>query len=630
MSKNELNSEQLEAVTYDDGPLLVLAGAGSGKTRVLTYRVAYLITEKGVAAENILLLTFTNKAAGEMTKRVKELTGVNPGFGGTFHSFCARILRKYGYFIGIDPGFTIYDEDDRMSAIKMAMKELNLDPKIIKAPSVAAGISNAKNEMMDASGYAKIARGAYQEAVAQIWQKYEDNLRKFHSLDFDDLLIWGVRLLQSERGKKRLQEQYSHVLIDEYQDTNKVQYVLTKLLVDNQEKPELTVVGDFSQSIYSWRGADYRNLMALERDFPMIKMVKLETNYRSTQNILDAAYGVIGNNTEHPILELKATSESGERIYLFEAKDEKDEARFIIKTINGNPLNKFAVLYRTNAQSRAIEEELIRNSLPYVLVGGTKFYERKEVKDVLAYLRVIANPEDQVSWQRIDGVGKRRRESFEKWLAGVKDEGKKAAEVETGKLLEGVLYSTEYLSLYDEEDENDLMRLENIKELLTVAQEFPDLTAFLENVALVQNEATANVNQGDNKITLMTIHAAKGLEFDEVFIVGMEEGLFPHSRTLMDRMEMEEERRLCYVAITRAKKRLYLSFARNRLYFGQRESGTPSRFLMEVPERLLLKMGFEIKPAAVEKTSGGRKIVQDWEVDAATRSDFDEIDSWGK
>jgi DNA helicase-2/ATP-dependent DNA helicase PcrA len=362
--------------------------------------------------------------------------------------------------------------------------------------------------------------------------------------------------------------------------------------------------------------------MALSRDYPKIKTIKLLTNYRSTQNILDAAYGVIANNQLHPILELKTNNDPGEKIRVFEAYSEKDEATFIADKIKSSQ-SEVAVLYRTNAQSRALEEEFLRRGIAYTLVGGVKFYERREVKDLLAYLRVIANPLDQVSWERLDKVGKRRRAAFELWLKELLDQQPDLSKIHTPDLLTGILNATNYLSLYDEHDENDLMRLENIKELASVASEFTDLTAFLENVSLVQSEMTANLDQSDNKVTLMTMHAAKGLEFEIVFVAGMEENLFPHSRSLMDREQMEEERRLCYVAITRAKRELYLTFARQRLYFGQRQQGTPSRFLSEIPEKLLSGASTQLEPSHT-----GRRLVQDWEVDQVTADDFAEIDSW--
>lgn len=617
---DQLNQEQSQAVNHWGSPLLVLAGAGSGKTRVLTQRVVFLAQKKNIPLERIVLLTFTNKAAGEMKERVNKLVGQTPGFAGTFHSYCARLLRRFGQSIGLDPDFVIYDEDDRLAAIKMAMKELHQDIKSIKAPSVAAAISGAKNELISPEHYQVIAHSEFQRKVASIWLQYQKNLVKYHAVDFDDLLIFGVELLRSSAGD-RIRSSVDYVLIDEYQDTNQAQYLITKLLTSHNQ--HLTVVGDFSQSIYSWRGANYRNLMQLSVDYKTLTTVKLLTNYRSTQNILDAAYAVIAHNQMHPILELKTVNDEGAKIVLFEAHSEKDEAKFIADKIRAGAVAS-AVLYRTNAQSRAIEEELLRRGISYILVGGVKFYERREIKDLLAYLRVIANPRDEVSWQRVEGVGKRRRASFEVWLAQLKKDKADLVTVHTSDLLAGILNATDYLSLYDEKDENDLMRLENIKELASVASEFTDLTAFLENVALVQNEMTANLDQnGGVKVTLMTIHAAKGLEFDTVFMSGMEENLFPHARSLMDREQMEEERRLCYVAITRAKKQLFLTYARQRLYFGQRQQGTPSRFLAEIPINLVTAQ----VPLA-DRFGERRRLIPDWEIDQATANDFAEIDSW--
>lgn len=642
--EKELNEEQLEAVTYCDGPLLVLAGAGSGKTRVLTYRVAHMIEKRGISASNILLLTFTNKAAGEMKERVRRLIGQEPGFAGTFHSFCASILRRYGTMIGIDSDFVIYDEDDKEQAIKMAMKELNIDVKTVKPSSAGAAISSAKNELLSPADYLAVARGPFQKTVGSIWQIYQRNMRRFHALDFDDLLFEGVRLLQSESGRRKLTSKFEQILVDEYQDTNKAQYLLAKLLVDGRGC--FTVVGDASQSIYSWRGADFRNLNYLERDYPDLRILKLEKNYRSTQTILDAAYGVIGKNTTHPVLKLQATVPGGDLISVYQARDEKEEARFILdRIVEDGDYSKFALLYRTNAQSRALEEAFIKRGVPYVLVGGTKFYERREVKDVLAYLRVVANPRDEVSWERIDKVGKRRRASFETWLEELKKDspegtrGRDPLKMSTEDLMAGVLRATDYLSLYDEKDEQDMMRLENIKELASVTGEFSDLTAFLENVALVQSEAQSTLTGEENRVTLMTMHAAKGLEFETVFVVGLEEGLFPHSRTIMEFDQLEEERRLCYVALTRAKNRLYLTYAQQRMYFGQRNSSMPSRFLNEIPIHLTKTIGL---PAKTDNSGWDNewKLVEDWEVGGKQVSvdkglvsklvedDFADIDSW--
>lgn len=632
--KNELNEQQLRAVCYDKGPLLVLAGAGSGKTRVLTYRVAWLIDQGRVKAEDILLLTFTNKAAGEMRQRVEQLVGKRIGFAGTFHAFCAQLLRKYGERVGLGRNYVIYDETDKKELIKTIVKELGFDERELKPAMVMAMIGNAKNEMLGVGDYAEMARGFSQKQVAQVWERYEMRMRESNAVDFDDLLRLGVRLLEIDEVGERMRAEYSQILIDEYQDTNRAQYQLTTLL--DGKRGNLTVVGDFSQSIYSWRGADYRNLNLLKQEYANLETVKLEENYRSTQRILDAAYGVIGNNTGHPILELKAIGKLGDKVMTYEAKNEREEAKFVIEKMNGE-YGKYAVLYRTNAQSRSLEEAMIRAGVPYVLVGGVKFYERKEIKDVLAYLRVIANEVDMLSWQRIEKLGKRRADKFKGWLETVRGRG----ELSTEELLMGVLENSGLVEKFDRNNESDLARLENIQELMSVAKEFSDLNSFLENVALVQSEAQSSLDLDKGVVTLMTVHAAKGLEFSEVFVVGLEEGLFPHSRSIIDKEQLEEERRLMYVAMTRAKEKLYLSYARQRLFFGQRNNGSPSRFLSEIPESLVETVRNRT-PAYVDgrrkRESNGWRVVNEWEtapkpvngrvVEELVSDDFDEIDSW--
>lgn len=632
--KNELNEQQLRAVCYDKGPLLVLAGAGSGKTRVLTYRVAWLIDQGKVRAEEIILLTFTNKAAGEMKQRVEQLVGKRIGFAGTFHAFCAQLLRKYGERVGLGRNYVIYDETDKKELVKAIVKELGFDERELKPAMVMAMIGNAKNEMLGVGDYAEMARGFSQKQVAQVWERYEMRMRESNAVDFDDLLRLGVRLLEIDEIGDRMRAEYSQVLIDEYQDTNRAQYRLTTLL--DGKRGNLTVVGDFSQSIYSWRGADYRNLNLLKQEYANLETVKLEENYRSTQRILDAAYGVIGNNTGHPILELKAIGKLGDKVMTYEAKNEREEANFVIEKMN-DEYGKYAVLYRTNAQSRSLEEAMIRAGVPYVLVGGVKFYERKEIKDVLAYLRVIANEVDMLSWQRIEKLGKRRADKFRGWLETVRGGG----ELSTEELLMGVFENSGYIEKFDRNNEADLARLENIQELMSVAKEFSDLNSFLENVALVQSEAQSSLDLDKGVVTLMTVHAAKGLEFSEVFVVGLEEGLFPHSRSIIDKEQLEEERRLMYVAMTRAKEKLYLSYARQRLFFGQRNNGSPSRFLSEIPENLVETVRSRT-PAYVDrgrkKESNGWRVVNEWEtapkpvngrvVEELVSDDFDEIDSW--
>jgi len=586
-----LNPSQQEAVAHDQGPLLILAGAGSGKTRALTFRVAYLIKEKGVDPENILLVTFTNKAANEMKARVKKLAGIVPPLTGTFHSFCAKILRHEGKHLGIPANYLIYDEADQIETIKMAFEKLDLSAEYLRPASVLTTISQAKNELISATEYPQYAQGHFQKTVSRVYLTYQQLLKKFGALDFDDLLFETVRLFQKEKSVLgKYQNRFHHILVDEYQDTNRAQYLLTKLLAKRWRN--LCVVGDASQAIYGWRGADYRNLTNLKKDFPDLKIVNLEQNYRSTQKILDAAHMIISRNTTHPILKLWTKKKGGDQIRLYEARSELGEAAFVVRTIAEQKLTEkgcysdFAVLYRTNAQSRVLEEALLHAGIPYLLVGGVRFYGRKEIKDCLAYLRLLANPKDQVSFKRIEKLGKRRLKKFLAFLEKFKQKKQP-----TIKILEKVLKATNYLELFNPEDEKDLARLENIKELRSVASEFPNLTRFLENVALVEQEHLPERPVKNQKkkeaITLMTAHAAKGLEFPTVFMVGMEEGLFPHSKSMMEKDKLEEERRLCYVGMTRAKNKLYLIYARRRLYFGQRSNNPISRFIADIPEELL-------------------------------------------
>lgn len=602
---SHLNSAQQKAVTATDGPVLILAGAGSGKTRVLTYKVAYLIIEKKVPPENILMVTFTNKAAGEMKERIKTLLSyqqysISLPYAGTFHALCARILRKDGKHIGISPDFLIYDDQDTKDAIKEALQALDLDVKKVHSGAVSAMISGAKNELITPNQYAQIARGYFQEITATVYKKYQEILKKNHALDFDDLIFSTVELLKRERDvAEKYQSQFKYILVDEYQDTNHAQYVLTKLL--SSKWNNICVVGDASQSIYAWRGANFRNILNFKKDFPVVTVFHLEQNYRSTQVILDAAYAIISKNNSHPILSLWTEKKGGSYITLYNAQNEQDEALFVITQITNAcrensscKLSDFAILYRTNAQSRIFEEALLHQAIPYILVGGVRFYERKEIKDVLAYLRLLCNSLDSVSRTRIGKLGKKRAEKFDVFLRTYvkkKDKGGKT----TLDLLDEVLETTAYFDLYNSENDEDLARLENIKELRSVAAQFPDLVQFLENVALVEREylpaqagTPEHILHNDKKdaVTLMTMHAAKGLEFHSVFMVGMEEGLFPHSRSLLEPLELEEERRLCYVGITRAKEKLYLSFAIRRLYFGQRSSNMVSRFISEIPQHL--------------------------------------------
>ena len=607
-----LNDQQKLAVTYTGGPLLVLAGAGSGKTKVLTHRVAYFIAQGLIKPENALLLTFTNKAASEMKERVLQLT-VKEFNGspvvGTFHSFCAKVLRIDGKFIGIPINFIIYDEQDQKDAVKQILEKLNISTDQYNPNSILNGISEAKNQMLTPEEYKNFVRGEWQEITAKVYGEYEKMLKEIGALDFDDLLIKTVVLFKEiPEVLTKWQKQLTHIFVDEWQDTNKVQYSLTKQLVGKGRN--ITAVGDASQSIYSWRGADFRNINNLSRDYPDLKIINLEQNYRSTQNILDAANNVISKNTGHPILKLWTEKTKGSKIKVYSANNGFAEADFVVDEINqlvkesGNYSN-FAVLYRTNAQSRVLEEALLHGGIPYTLVGGTRFYDRKEVKDVISYIKFLVNPKDSVSRKRIEKIGLRRFERLQE-LSSI--EG-----LTTLDILDAVIQKTDYLALFQKESEENEARLENLKELRSVATEFPNINDFLENVALVE---AGPRHQSKNAVTLMTLHAAKGLEFPVVFMVGMEEGLFPHSRSLMDSSQLEEERRLAYVGITRAKEILYLTYASSRLYFGEKLSNPPSRFIMDIPENLIENIG-----------NGNFSAINDFKIDSVDdiKGTFDDI-----
>ena len=580
---SDLNPEQKEAVTYNGGPLLVLAGAGSGKTKVLTHRVAYFIEHGLIKPENALLLTFTNKAANEMKERIAKI--LNSKFqilptAGTFHSFCAKVLRIDGRHIGIPVNFIIYDEQDQKDAVKQILESFDISTDQYNPASILNGISEAKNQMLTPEEYKDFVRGEWQEVVAKVYPEYEKMLKEIGALDFDDLLIKTVKLFKEVPDiLEKWQRTITHIFVDEWQDTNKIQYTLTKLLVGKRKN--ITAVGDASQSIYSWRGADYKNINYLIHDYPGIKIINLEQNYRSTQNILDAANLVISKNTSHPILKLWTEKKAGAKIKLYAARNGFDEADFVVDEINrSKAFSDFAVLYRTNAQSRVLEEAFLHTGIPYMLVGGVRFYDRKEIKDVISYIKYLVNPKDSVSKKRIEKIGIRR---FEKLKEMPSLDG-----MTTLDILDAVIQKTDYLALFQKESEENLARLENLKELRSVATEFPDINDFLENVALVE---AGPRKQTKNAVTLMTLHAAKGLEFPTIFIVGMEEGLFPHSRSLMDVNQLEEERRLAYVGITRAKEVVYLTYASSRLYFGERTSNPPSRFITDIPEDLLENVG---------------------------------------
>lgn len=593
---NQLNAEQQKSVCETQGPMIILAGAGSGKTRVLVYKVLYLILVKKVEPEHILMVTFTNKAAGEMRERIQKILQaqhiISSPTVGTFHALCAKILRRDGYHIGISRAFRIYDKQDQEAVVKEAMRLLDISIKNVKPRSVLASISACKNQMIEAAVYKTMAQGFFQETVASIYSVYQSLLKDQDALDFDDLLLEVIRLFNTNpHVLETYQNTFQYILVDEYQDTNHAQYALTKLLAAKTRN--VCIVGDFSQSIYSFRGADYRNLEKFQSEFADAKVFSLSQNYRSTQNILDAASAVISNNITHPVLTLWTKQEDGEDIAIFQAENEHQEAEFIIQKILEKKMrdevfsfSDVAILYRINAQSRALEEVFLHNSIPYVLVGGTRFYERREVKDILSYLSFLANQKDKVSLRRIEKLGKRRLQDFLDYVKMFVENG--FAETKTTiEILDEVIKEVDYLARFDENDPEDRARLENIKELRSVAIEFPSLIQFLENVSLVEQEYMPDKSvQGEkpDAATFMTLHAAKGLEFKMVFMIGMEEGLFPHSQSLFDQHDLEEERRLCYVGITRAKEKLYLTFSKRRLFFGQRTSPTPSRFLLELPE----------------------------------------------
>ena len=619
--QKELNKEQLTAVTHEGSPLLVLAGAGSGKTKVLVYRAIYLVNQQKTRPEEIVLLTFTNKAAEEMKRRVAALGNMDGhlGFAGTFHTFCARLLRIYGEKIGLVPNFVIYDSDDSEAALKLAVKKLALDPKNNKPGMFLHIISRLKNDLVTIEDLTASANDEFYKKLLSVWRVYDDILTRANAVDFDDLLVKSVKLLSKPSMREKVARRYSQILVDEYQDTNKAQFVLTKLLVTNPNG--LMVVGDAAQAIYSFRGADFRNLTLLSAEFPNLTTVRLPRNYRSTQTILSAAYGVIANNTNHPVLKLEADKGTGEKIEMIEAIDEREEAAYVMKTAErlvgrGETLG---VLYRTNAQSRAIEEALIRGRIDYRLVGGIRFYNRAEIKDLLAYLRVIYNQSDTVSWERIEHLGKRNRAKFEEWL-GCNNES--LVEKSPREVLEEIIEETGYLGRFDDRDEGDVARVENVKELLAVSSEFGKISEFLESVALIQSEELADKKAGNASVTMMTIHAAKGLEFDEVVIVGLEEGLLPHSRSLMQIEDVEEERRLMYVAMTRARTKLYLTLTRSRLMYGGRQVSSPSRFLSEIPQELLRLAQKRYEERDFDYDA--RRII----VEEETKADFDEIDSW--
>lgn len=623
-----LNTNQRRAVEAKDGPTMVIAGPGSGKTRVLTSRIAYLIRERNVYPYRIMAVTFTNKAAREMRERVERILGdakVSDLTIGTFHSICARILRREAAQAGLDRNFTIYDTDDQINVVKAAMSELNVDDKRYKPSSVLSAISNAKNELLTPD---QLTPDTYFNEVAKrVYERYQAVLRANNALDFDDLLMETVMLLQNnEAVRNKLQERYTHVLVDEFQDTNVAQYVLVKLIVGKHRN--VFAVGDPDQSVYLWRGADYRNVLRLRDDFTDLQTIALDQNYRSTQTILDAAMAVIKKNPNRQHIELKTQRGHGPKIVLRELFNEDEEGQYVVDTINelvskkAAELGQIAVMYRTNAQSRAVEDAFVRASIPYKLVGGTRFYGRKEIKDVLAYLRIVNNPNDTVSLGRVinvppRGIGQKTFETVEatarannmtcfdvltkgaltgRAATAIKEFADKwkrwvalRDEVNVGRLFEEILKDSGYKDYLRDGSEEGEERWANVNELRNVAAEAGDapLTDFLNEVALVSEVDNVEDEERANSPTLLTLHAAKGLEFKVVFIVGLVEGVLPHSRSLEDAEQMAEERRLMYVGITRAKERLYLLRAFRRSQWGQSDVAEASRFLADLPDDLV-------------------------------------------
>lgn len=634
-----LNKEQQQAVQHTEGPLLIMAGAGSGKTRVLTHRIAYLIHEKDVAPHNILAITFTNKAAREMKERVNDLVGRGSGsvWVSTFHSMCVRILRRDIDRIGYDRNFTILDTTDQLTVIRQVLKNLNIDPKQFDPRAMLGAISNAKNELITPEEYRKNQNSYYERQISDIYEAYQKMLRKNQSLDFDDLIMQTTHLF--DRVPEVLayyQRRFQYIHVDEYQDTNNAQYQLVQQLAKRFEN--LCVVGDSDQSIYAWRGANIENILSFEEDYSNTKVILLEQNYRSTKFILEAANHVIENNEGRKAKNLWTDNAEGKKIVLYEGNTERDESMFVVEQIQSylddgsyEP-HDIAILYRTNAQSRAIEDTLLKSNLAYQMIGGMKFYERKEIKDLIAYLRLITNPQDDISFARavnepkrgigatsIDrlrayaadhdislsetikevdftGVTPRAAQALAMFEELIQSFARQQEFLTATEMVEQVIEKTGYEEALRKESSIEAQsRIENLEEFLSVTREFEKtsedktLLAFLTDLALIADIDSVDEEDPDqqSKITLMTLHSAKGLEFPVVFLIGMEENLFPHSRSMDDEEGMEEERRLAYVGITRAEKQLYLTHAQSRMIFGRSQYNPPSRFIKELPEHTL-------------------------------------------
>lgn len=629
-----LNPEQARAVEATEGPLLILAGAGSGKTKTLTHRIAHLIAQGRATPFNILAVTFTNKAAKEMRERVAVLLGASPenrGFMpymGTFHSICVRMLRQDGEHIGIPRNFVIFDENDRLSALKQASKAAMIDDKSFPPRALGSIISAAKNDLATPDEFTSAGSSPAQRAAAQIYPHYQSILRRGMALDFDDLIGRAVELLQANQDvREKWRRQFRYVMIDEYQDTNAAQYKLVKLLT-NEDK-NIAVVGDDWQSIYSWRGADFRNILNFEKDYPQATIIKLEQNYRSTKAILDGAHAIISKNAQRSDKKLWTEAGDGRPIEMLQVANERAEGEAIVRRIRAavdsrvRRYSDFALLYRTNAQSRSLEETCIHYGVPYRIVGGQRFYDRKEIKDIVAYLRLLYQPEDRISFERVvnvptRGIGGKSLQTFFSWAQtdgrglneslqqvgacpGLTAKAKKGFlelssilsalrrevdEVALPVLLDDLLRRINYFAYLNDGTPQAESRQENVRELVGVAQAYQDLglDGFLEEISLVSD--LENADQGNNAVTLMTLHAAKGLEFPVVFMTGMEESIFPHSRALYDQSEMEEERRLCYVGMTRAREELYVCYATSRMLYGGVQHNPPSRFLSDIEARL--------------------------------------------
>ena len=637
MNLEELNDKQREAVLYNNGPLLIIAGAGAGKTKTLTTKIAYLIEEKNVAPYNILAITFTNKAAKEMKDRIFNTIGdlATKLQVSTFHSFGLKLIRDNCRLLGYDSNFVIMDSDDSLTVVKRILKELDLDSKVYNAKAIRNRISSCKNEMMSPEKYEQYAVSDYEKVVQQVYKKYEDKLKKNNSVDFDDLLLLPIELFRKyPEILEKYQNLYKYILIDEYQDTNEAQYILTKLLAAKNRL--ITCVGDDSQSIYSFRGANYKNILNFEKDYKDAKTILLEQNYRSTSTILGAANSVIKNNKMKKDKNLWTSRGQGEKIKYYRSYNERDEAQYVIRKVKelinkGIEYKDIAVLYRTNAQSRIVEEEMLKENIPYRVIGSFYFYSRKEIKDLIAYLRLIHNSKDNISLLRIintpkRGIGLKTIESltnkadkegtsiYEAITSGKELEFKKiieklkelSNELTLTELIDKVLESTGLREdLESEESLESEIRLENLEEFKSITKSFEEregivsLEDFLLEISLISD--VEEYKDDPNRISLMTVHSVKGLEFNYVFVIGMEEGLFPHINSLMENQELEEERRLCYVAITRAKDELHLVNARRRTLFGNDQVNPVSRFIAEIPQELMETNKEEELPKKEEK-----------------------------